>query len=66
MMSALIVFFHALTLISVDKLEAGSSYFYPSLKKKNLWMLGQKKICVFTVACQKNLGSVGRDFVCLL
>ena len=24
--------------------------------------LGQKKICVFTVTCQKNLGSVGRQF----
>ena len=25
-------------------------------------LLGQKKICVLTVTCQKNLGSVGRDY----
>ena len=29
------------------------------LKIPRRW--GQKKICVFTVTCQKNLGSVGRD-----
>jgi hypothetical protein len=55
-------FFHAPTLISIDKLEAGSSYFYPSLKKINLWVLDQKNIymCVYCHMSKKIEGwSVG-------
>ena len=31
-----------------------------------LFIRPKKNICVFTVTCQKNLGSVGRDFFCLI
>ena len=33
----------------------------PPPPKKNHTHQAKKKICVFTVTCQKNLGSVGQD-----
>ena len=48
----------------VDKTALIKSLKEPNQKTKlaNPLPLGQKKnICVFTVTCQKNLGSVGRD-----
>ena len=40
--------------------------YHNMIKRVNYDYIGQKKIYVFTVTCQKNLGSVGQDFFFLL
>ena len=43
------------------------SHLWQDILKKFIFQLRPKKnICVFTVTCQKNLGSVGRDFFFLI
>ena len=47
---------------SMKTLLAKSSEYLPSFFEKQSSQRPKKKKCVFTVTCQKNLGSVGRDY----